>query len=244
MKVSLVTILLCVALTVSAAERRRAVMPPTPPAVVTVNDDFRSGALGWEADFSDYSTATAPVMDFASGIRTLPAELGQGTGFFLQSANRSDDVFMFLRKKLTPADGIRPNQLYDVSFDIAFGSNAGGTMCGGIGGAPGFSVFLKVGGAPVEPRPELTSDGYYALSVDKGVQSQSGPAASVAGTIENGSDNCSGDAPFRSLLRSHQHPVRANELGELWLLVGTDSGFEGLTRLYYQSIRARLAPRR
>ena len=35
--------------------------------------------------------------------------------------------------------------------------------------------------------------------------------------------------------RTHEHPtpVTASADGDLWLLVGTDSGFEGLTRLYY-----------
>jgi hypothetical protein len=36
--------------------------------------------------------------------------------------------------------------------------------------------------------------------------------------------------------------VNANSRGELWLLVGTDSGFEGLTALYYQRIDVTLAP--
>jgi hypothetical protein len=36
--------------------------------------------------------------------------------------------------------------------------------------------------------------------------------------------------------------VNANASGELWLLVGTDSGFEGTTALYYQRIDVRLVP--
>ena len=36
--------------------------------------------------------------------------------------------------------------------------------------------------------------------------------------------------------------VEADETGRAWLIVGTDSGFEGLTRLYYDRISFTLAP--
>jgi hypothetical protein len=36
--------------------------------------------------------------------------------------------------------------------------------------------------------------------------------------------------------------VAANAAGELWLLVGTDSSFEGPTGLYYQEIEVELVP--
>jgi hypothetical protein len=32
--------------------------------------------------------------------------------------------------------------------------------------------------------------------------------------------------------------VKANAQGEIWLVVGTDSGFEGKTTIYYNSIQA------
>jgi hypothetical protein len=67
---------------------------------------------------------------------------------------------------------------------------------------------------------------------------------SVAGNISNGSDQCQGDAPFLTIERVHTHPVpiAANEAGEIWLLVGTDSGFEGRQTVYYRSIEATLTP--
>jgi len=50
--------------------------------------------------------------------------------------------------------------------------------------------------------------------------------------------------PYISLERVHQHTslVNANSNGELWLLVGTDSGFEALTGIYYQRIDVTLTP--
>jgi hypothetical protein len=34
----------------------------------------------------------------------------------------------------------------------------------------------------------------------------------------------------------------ASSAGDLWLLVGTDSGYEGTTSLYYQRIEVELIP--
>lgn len=235
-----------------ATLRRRAVtrVSPSQAPNVMVRDDFRSGAEGWEAGFSDYSPANDAngSMELDSGIRQLPPEIsGHGSAFYVTGHNRSDDLFMFLKKKLTSEDGIRPNQTYEVFYRVTVASNAGGEQCAGIGGHPGFSVYLKVGGAGVEPQVLLIDKGtgpFYYLNLDKGNQSASGFAATVAGHISTGSDQCYSGAPFHSLVREQRHlqVVTADSVGTVWLLVGTDSGFEGKTELYYQSVEAILTP--
>lgn len=218
------------------AQRRRAIGPA--PQTVVTSDDIRAfSALGWEAGFCDY----APVQE--ESIERV-ANVVPGEGFLLSGHNRSDDLFMFLTKRLTTADGVRPNQRYEVSFRIVLASQAG-SGCAGIGGAPGESVFLKAGAWHAKPQVVLDpTDGHYRLTVDKGNQAEGGPAASVAGNVANGSSLCSSDAPFVTIERTHRHPyiVQSNTLGEIWLLVGTDSGFEGKTTLYYQVIQATLTP--
>ncbi len=121
----------------------------------------------------------------------------------------------------------------------------------GIGGSPGESVYLKAGASTVEPAVYLDSDtGYYLMNVDKGSgNSGNGTAASVIGDIANGLSAEEVDMenpPYVSLERHHEHQyiVTASQDGELWLLVGTDSGFEGLTSIYYQSIAVTLTPLR
>jgi len=82
------------------------------------------------------------------------------------------------------------------------------------------------------------------MNVDYGAQSQGGIAASVAGTIANGTPCDLGPKPYISIERNHQHTtlVNANSRGEIWLLVGTAYGFEGETNLYYQRVDVRLEP--
>ncbi|HUP65179.1 MAG TPA: hypothetical protein VM557_07855 [Thermoanaerobaculia bacterium] len=241
-------LILAAALPVEAARRRLVVRPAAgapQPELVVVQDDFRFGPLGWEAGFADYSPVNGD-MELVAEIRPLPPEIAPtGTAFFLQGHNRSDDLFMFLKKKLTVADGIRPGQRYEATFRIVFDSNAGnGDACAGIGGAPGASLYLKAGVSGEEPRVVLDDSDHWRMTVDKGNQSTSGPAGSVVGTIENGTSRCDSEAPFVRLIKMHRHPwlVSASPVGELWVLVGTDSGFEGLTRIYYESIEVTLRP--
>lgn len=220
-----------------------AVQTPTATAAdaIQLTYEFRNGDLGWQSGFADYPPGDEGIFEFEAGIRPLPAELMEpATGYVLQSHNRSDDVFMFLARPLGPNDGLRPSTSYQVSFSIVFASNAP-TGCAGIGGAPGESVYLKAGATPVEPVPVPDDEGVLRLNVDKGDQSQGGPAASVVGNIANGID-CEAPAMYASLARTHVHPfaVQTDEAGTLWLLVGTDSGYEGLTRLYFQRIEVTL----
>ena len=215
---------------------------------IRLESDFRQGAQGWEAGFAEYSPDMEGMM-LEAETRPLPSELGiNGTGYYLQGMNHSDDLFMFLKRRLGTDDGVVPGQEYRVMFTIVFASNApGGAM--GIGGAPGESVFVKAGASTVEPEVYLDSDtGHHLMSVNKGSgNSGNGTAASVTGDIANGLSADEIDMenpPYVSLTRQHEHQwtVNASQDGELWLLVGTDSGFEGLTGIYYQSIAVTLSP--
>ena len=243
MRKALLPLLLLLTVTAYAAQpRRRAVRPPeaAAPAVVVIADDFRDGARGWDTGFADYP-ATATDMELEAAIAPRPPELGAGTAMRVHSNNHSDDVFIFLKKKLTAADGIVPNQRYEISYRLGMASNVG-AMCAGIG-SPSESVYLKAGGWPEEPI-SLLIHGYWRMNVDIGAQSQGGAAASVAGNMANGSDDCGMDAPFRPFERLHRHTaiITSSPTGELWLLAGTDSGFEGIQTIYYTAITATLTP--
>jgi hypothetical protein len=178
-------------------------------------------------------------------IRPLPSEVGvNGTGYYLQGMNHSDDLFMFLTRLLATDDGVVPGREYRVMFTINLASDAPSGAVG-IGGAPGESVYLKAGASSVEPEVYLDSDSYhYLMNVDKGSGNNgSGTAASVVGNIANGLSG-EEDPRYISLERKHEHEYSATASpdGQLWLLVGTDSGFEGLTTIYYQSISVALIP--
>lgn len=192
---------------------------------------FQRDNDGWVAEITDYSTEQSNIMEFRSIHKGLPTPLDTTRkAILIESMNRSDDAFMFLKRKVT---GLTPNTDYSLVFDIELASKYPGNSFG-IGGSPGSSVFLKAGASAVEP-VKVLKDGFYTINIDKGEQNNEGKDAILLGNISSGSETddytlikrSSTDKPF---------VARSSDKGELWLIVGTDSGFEGLTTLYYSKI--------
>lgn len=223
---------LLVAAALSACQRDDEVTPIDQ----NLTSDFAKGAEGWVGGFSDYSTQTdSALMELEAGIAPLPAPLDTAkTGFRLSGHNRSDDLFMFLKRKVT---GLSPNGDYHLTFDIDLASPFADSIVG-IGGSPALSQYLKAGASGTEPQRKLEGDA-YVFNLDKGDQSAAGADALVLGNISTGPGS---STVYRSINRTNAAPfrARANAAGELWLFVGTDSGFEGKTTLYYQTIDVKL----
>jgi hypothetical protein len=81
--------------------------------------------------------------------------------------------------------------------------------------------------------------GFYRMTVDKGDQSAGGKNAEVLGNIAGSSTACASDGLFQlKVLESRRRgiTVKAAADGTLWLLIGTDSGFESTTRLFYTRV--------
>ena len=216
---------------------------------LTLTFDFRSGLQGWEGGVSDYPVGQEANLEFDFGLREFPSETGiAGNGLWITSRNTPDDLFTFVKCRLDRADGVTPGTAYRVAYEILVASNAP-SGCAGVGGSPGDSVYLKAGASPTEPQAVLADgEAYYRLNVDKGDQAEGGAAASVVSTIANGVP-CDlipslETAPSVLLFRAHTHetPVTAGDDGELWLLLGTDSGFEWVTAMYYLRIDVTLTP--
>ena len=211
---------------------------PADDRVITMEFDFRGGSDGWASDISDFGPQTRPE-DFLSQTGEAPAGFDDTGYFHLAASNPSADLFMFVKRRLTTDDGIVPGATYHVEFRVEFLSDAP-TECSGIGGAPGESVWMKVGATATEPVP-VNEDGTIRLDVDKGTQSSGGAEAEVAGVIANGipcEEALSSGTPHARVTLEHalDHDPTASEDGTLWLLVGTDSGFEGRTSIYYDVI--------
>jgi hypothetical protein len=197
-----------------------------------LNDDFSEDNNGWGAGFADlpadYDNST---FELDSGRRELPSGL-DGYGMYLQGHNRSDDLFMYLTKQLT---GLVPDTTYHVAYTIAVATNvASGGI--GVGGAPGESVFVKAGASTHQPIiEEMSRDGFLRLNIDKGNQSTDGSDMLTIGNVA--SPDVTDESQFIiKTLFVEDFEVTTDAEGNLWLIVGTDSGFEGLTTVYFTQI--------
>ena len=213
--------------------------------------DFRQGAQGWVGGFADYVPLSPQFggMEYyalRAGIEPVPAETGRaGTSFVMSGANRSDDLFMFLARRLSSADGLTAETPYTLSFEVRFASRTPAHV-GGAGGSPSKGVFVKVGGAPRRLEVARNEEGKLQLSIDKGNQGSGRTEMSVAGDVDNGlPDADPNHGRVYTVVRrrhTHTHSVKTGRAGMLSIVVGTDSGFEGITTLYYTRIRITLSP--
>lgn len=198
----------------------------------SVSFDFSETPEGWVGDFADYPENDSAAYGLIAEHTFLPDELDETKkAFKLSGSNGSDDLFMFLKRKLT---GLRPNARYAILFNVRVASNAP-TGAVGAGGAPGESVYLKVGAALSEPKKQL-EEGMYRMNIDIGEQSEDGDDMLVIGNIGVAANTINFTEVTRNNNSARPVIIQTDNTGSIWLIVGSDSGFEGITTLYYTRI--------
>lgn len=204
----------------------------TPQQEQTFEFTFDTDPEGWVAGFADLpADYDQDTYELGSGYRELPEGLA-GNGLYIQGHNRSDDLFMYLARQV---NGLQPSTEYQVSVELDLATNVPeGSV--GIGGSPGESVYVKAGASARKPSEVQDSGGWLRSNIDKGNQSNGGTQMVVVGNISH--PNVISDEFKIKKLTNGGSPlsVTTDANGNVWLIVGTDSGFEGLTTLYYSEI--------
>ena len=199
---------------------------------VEADFEFERDTEGWAVGFADLPMDyDQSIFELDHGHRPLPDGL-EGSGIYVQGHNRSDDLFMFLKRHV---GGLRPNTAYSVSVSIDLATNVPVGLFG-IGGSPGKSVFVKAGASTVEPTAEEGDNRHLRMNIDKGNQARGGESMVVLGNAAH--DEVQGREYRIKTLDNKDQPlmVETDSQGRVWLIVGTDSGFEGMTTLYYSRI--------
>ncbi len=213
-------------------------LPKPDPNTKMLYIDFDDGATGWMPGFADYPAGEETFYELSSGVEKLPTSLSSNRkGFKLSGNNHSDDLFMFTYKRV---DGLEPNTRYDLRFKVTFGTNAQNN-CMGIGGSPGNSVWIKLGATKNEPKAVNDGTGFLLLNWDKGNQASGGSDAIIAGDFANhvecGSSNIDTTYHKKTLItQKGSYSTVTDATGNLWVLMGTDSGYEGTTTIYFMEL--------
>jgi heat shock protein HslJ len=210
------------------------VIPPDGTEFTYTFDDDQEG---WIAGYADLPADYDPeIYELDSEWRELPDDLG-GHGIYMQGHNRSDDLFMFLKRQVA---GLEPGATYQATFRLVLANNVPQGLSG-IGGSPGESVYLKVGATTTEPLVEEAADGWLRMNIDKGNQAQEGEDMINIGDLANPNVSPETSGAYERMEQNsggRDFEVTADENGHVWFIVGTDSGFEGLTTLYYDRVTA------
>lgn len=204
-----------------------------PKAEIANNDDLTIANQGWQVDFADYPMGEETFYELQTKRTNLPAELNLNKmGLMVSGNNHSDDLFMFLKK---PIMGLKAETEYTIDFDVDFATNAadGGF---GIGGSPAGSVYFGIGASPTEPQKVKNADNFYLMNINKMNQAESGIDMAVIGDVSNGLE----EYKYKIVKRTGTFKAKTDANGKIWLVVGTDSGFEGITALYFTNIKTTL----
>ena len=204
--------------------------------IFTYQFDFSESHHDWQAGFSDFPVnIDSTLYEFKSEYTEQTPGTNGRKSIMLSANNQSDDLFMYMKRSV---DDLEPNTEYILTFEVEFASDA----TAGVTGSSGESVYVKVGGTAVEPKTVIESD-RYVMNIDKGNQGQNGENMVNLGNITI-SENATGytvktlsNTPNNS---TYNGPitVKTNSHGQLWLIVGTDSGFKGKTTMYYTKVSA------
>lgn len=207
----------------------------------SVDINFAESDRNFTPIFSDYNVSTPDqnneeFYQLSGTHETLPEPFESNKGWLLNGMNRSDDLFMSVKGYV---NGFEADKQYDLTISVDFITNVS-SDCVGIGGAPGESVYFKLGASTTEPKNVISDeieDGIYRLNIDKGNQISSGSNALNVGHIANGID-CEEPAAYqkKSLKTEQTLEVKTDEDGGFWVIAGTDSGFEGLTHYYIERL--------
>jgi len=207
---------------------------------MTFRLDFRQSDQGWQPGFADYPVGQDIFYELEADYRALPNPLtGSGNGLFSTGVNRSDDLWMYYKGQIA---GLSPNTRYRVAFDVEIATTTP-SGCVGVGGAPGEGVTVKAGASEIEP-DQFDDGGFWQMNVDKGNQTMGGENALAIGDMAN-TIQC-GNPPvweFKQLSSGTSAlDVTSDGTGAVWLFVGTDSGFESRTEVYFTQFTASFDP--
>jgi hypothetical protein len=208
-------------------------LPEQEVKIYSVSYFFKDSLSGWQGDFSDYPVDTAGY-HLKAELDTLPYNLNADStkkAFCLSGVNTNEDLFMFIKRKVS---GLRKNTTYEILFNVRLASNAPTGEVDG-GGVPGENVYLKVGASTIEPEKEIVEDSYQ-LNIDKGNQSGGGENMIVIGHVGVAPTTVNYTLIVRNNNSNNDMYATTNDAGELWLIIGTDSGFGGQTTLYYTQV--------
>lgn len=192
----------------------------------------------WNGGFADCPIDN-DIYNLLFSWKRAPGKLGgqYGKSLYITGDNHSDDLFMFVKKQVT---GLTPNTTYQLNFNFDIINDVPEGLIG-IGGSPGESVFMKFGAVNYEPMAILNdTQTAWIMNIDKGNQSISGTDMLNIGNVAN--PNVDVNRPkyaaknFDSYTIGFDFQITTDENGSAWVIIGTDSGFEGTTEVYYDNV--------
>jgi len=192
----------------------------------------------------DTSGADETHWRLQSGIFPLPDGL-PGFGYLVQGTNHSDDLDMYLVRRFGPDQGFRPNSNYKVQVTVDLAGDAPRNAIG-IGGDPELHVQAVLATGFVPTRFKVDSEDWvrHLMPLESFPRTLVATNGVCDASEEATTDRCDLQSRIPFELKkgkpSSVLQVRTDSSGRFWLMVGSHSGFEGFTGIYYTRIQMRV----
>ena len=187
--------------------------------------DFESGAQQWEGGVSDYPTALEESISFELVTDQVAnsLSLSEGMGLNISGDNPHGDLFYYFKRKVS---GLEPIKLYKLDFEFLIYAQIADDVVKGASD----DLFLKIGAVNYQPELEeviwRNSEKYIALNLDKGeTNNDEGRDMQNVGSIYQFTSQVPEVISGNTF--DNNFEVSSNKDGEIWILVGVDSGIKG-----------------
>ena len=201
-----------------------------------ITETFESGANGWEALFGSYPEGQEEFYELDSGIKNLPEPLDETKkAFMLSGNNHSDALRMFFVKQIS---GFTPGATYQLALDLKLASKYP-EQSAGIGGSPGGAVHVVAYASALGYEKKYTQGTeepvYFDIEVKKDIIDDKAQSEAELGTVGIDGE----EFVYKLIDRKTSKPMlcKADDAGKIWVIIGTWSGFEGITTLYYDQVK-------
>lgn len=195
--------------------------------------DFSQSDFGFTPMIADYPVGEETFYELDVSYGNLPEPFATEKGWKISGNNHSDDL---LATVVAPVTGLEPMRTYSASIEVEIITDVP-SNCFGIGGSPGFSVYVKAAVSDQEPSRSVDNLNHYRINLDIGNQSNSGTEGQSIGNVENSLDCGQPQAWEKKVLTTQTAiDVTSDNNGQVWILAGFDSGFEGKTTIYLSNL--------
>jgi len=196
----------------------------------TEDFDFNESHYDWQAGFADYPANPEDSSQFElrfAYTEPVDSKLTKRS-VMLSGKNVNKDLFMYLKRKISH---LQPNTDYTITFNVELASDLNAVLA-----ASGGSVYLKAGASHTEPK-SVIEEGSYVMNIDKGNAQSAGEDMILLGDILSVTNTSSYALINRNnTMANSRYVARTNSNGEIWLIIGTDSTCEGISRVFYTRI--------
>lgn len=191
--------------------------------------DFESGNQNWEGGISDFPVNYEDSINFKINTDYVEHSFNlsdrsntPSSVLNVQGDNPHGDLFYFFSRKI---QGLRPNQIYHLDFEFLVYAQ----LLTSLEALSSDELYLKLGAVNYSPELEevvwRNDLNYKTLNVSKGdLNRDEGKDMFNIGSIKDYSSEVPKVISGNTFDTNFE--VKANNYGELWILVGVDSGIK------------------